>query len=95
MHTTPNCFVRFFFQVMIFVPTIENREELCIRMVYFFLFSRQNQALQIVIGLGLGIYHTEILKVVIRTTLKNFEIVFPVSRKTDLKLMIFHFSSSE
>ena len=79
---------------MIFVPTIENREELCIRLV-FFLLSRRNRALQIIIGLGLVIYHTHIFKAVIQTTLKDFENVFPVLRKTDLKFMIFRFSSSE
>ena len=40
--------------------------------ICFGFFSTQNQVPQIIIRLGLVIYHHEALSVVIRTTLKNF-----------------------
>ena len=54
----------------IFVPTIENGEELCIRVCFSFLFvvSTQNQLPQIIIRLGCVIYHIKACLVVVRTT---------------------------
>ena len=56
---------------------------------FFFLFSTQNQLPQIAIGQGLVIYYIKALSVVIRTPLQNFEKIFPVSRKTAFKFVIF------
>ena len=59
------------------VPTIENGDELRIRVFlvnfffFFVMFSAQNQVPQIIIGMGRVIYHIKDLPVVIRI-LKNF-----------------------
>ena len=57
---------------------------------------QQNQVPQIIIGLGRLIYHIKALSIAIRTTFKNFQNIFPVSRKTGLKFLIFvHFRTSQ
>ena len=58
---------------VIFVPTIENGEELCIRVC--FSFSSQNQVPQVVIGN----FH---FSVMIQMALKSFQKVISVSSKT-------------
>ena len=47
----------------IIVPTIENEEKIRACTIFFstFLFSKQNQVLQIIIGQGRVIYHIEAL----------------------------------
>ena len=49
-------------------------------LVFFFLFSTQNQVPQISIGMGRVIYHIKALSIVIRTTSKNFKNFFNVEK---------------
>ena len=80
----------FFFLVI--VPTIDNREKLCIRVCFiFFLFSTQNQVPQIIIGLGRVVYHIKALSVVIRMSSQKKLKKFPSVEKNWFE--IFDFSS--
>ena len=54
----------------IFVPIIENGEELCIREFFFCSFCTKNQVTQIIIGKGRVIYQIKALSVVIKTAFK-------------------------
>ena len=75
--------------MLVFIPTVENGEELCIR--GFFLFSTHNQLPQIIIGQGSVINHIKALLVVIRTTFKNLLKIFSVFPLKFQKFVFFSF----
>ena len=52
----------------VIVPTIENGEEICIRLCFTFLFfSKENQVPQIVIRMSRVMYQIKVLSVVINS----------------------------
>ena len=61
----------------------------------FPFFSRKLGTTKKITGLGCGKNHIRTLAVVIRTTFKDFNKFFPVSRNTGLKFLIFCLISSE
>ena len=80
-------------RLLLVVPTIENGEELGIRVYLDFLLFvfTQNQVPQIMIGRGSVIYHIKVLSVVIRANFKNFENFFIVEKN---RFEIFNFWSN-
>ena len=73
---------------------LKNVEELCIRACFSWLFfvsvfSLQDQLPQTIIAMIRVILHFQVHSVVIRWTLKFFQIFLPLSRKTGLNFLIF------